>query len=600
MRVLERVGENIDAGLAVIGKDYRVVWANKRLMALGVAPNKKCYQTFNFTETICPDCGAKKIFEQNIALDVHEYKTLNSKGETIWIELRVTPLKDKNGNVMAALELAVPITERKKSQEKLEKERSEFRNILDYAPVMIAYKSKDDHFVRVNSAFADFAGLPKEKIVGMTTFDLVKEQEVAQQGRDHDLQVMRTGMPVLNQIVKWSGLRSQKEIWALYSKLPFHDSEGNVIGTVSYILDVDERKKAEAALLLSEEKFRNIFAIAPNAVYLCTLKEGRFIEVNDRFEEMFGYKRKEIIGQTSLQLGLLANPSDRLRMLAILELEGKARNLEIDCVRKNGQVFPTEFSVSLLDQGNQQLLVGVIRDFSSHKQSEESLKLAAKELQMLNEKLRVVGSLTRHDVGNKLAAIAGSEYLLRKLIGGKPEFVKYLDNIKNAIDASHKLFEFSHYYEKIGAEKTAVMEVFECFNMAAALFSNLTELKIVNDCQGLKVLADSLLRQLFYNLIDNSLTHGEKVTQIRLHFSKGVDEVKLFYEDNGVGIPQANKSRLFEVGFTTGKGSGLGLALIKRMVEVYGWSIVEEGEEGRGAKFKITIPNHAQIGEGTA
>ena len=114
---LESVAESIDSGLAVISKDYSVVWANKYLMDLGVAPNKKCYQTFNSSETVCPDCGAKKVFEQNASLDVHEFKTVNSKGETVWIELRVTPLKDKDGNVTAALELAVPITERKKAEE---------------------------------------------------------------------------------------------------------------------------------------------------------------------------------------------------------------------------------------------------------------------------------------------------------------------------------------------------------------------------------------------------------------------------------------------------------------------------------------------------
>jgi signal transduction histidine kinase len=66
--------------------------------------------------------------------------------------------------------------------------------------------------------------------------------------------------------------------------------------------------------------------------------------------------------------------------------------------------------------------------------------------------------------------------------------------------------------------------------------------------------------------------------------------VKVFYEDNGVGVPEANKLKLFEVGFTTGKGSGLGLYLVKKMVDVYGWTISEVGEPSKGAKFTITIP----------
>jgi signal transduction histidine kinase len=104
------------------------------------------------------------------------------------------------------------------------------------------------------------------------------------------------------------------------------------------------------------------------------------------------------------------------------------------------------------------------------------------------------------------------------------------------------------------------------------------------------VIADSLLRQLFYNLIDDSLKHGEKVSQIRLHYKEGKSGLKLFYEDDGVGIPKAMKSKIFDSAFTAGKGSGYGLPLIKRMVEVYGWQIEEKCEPGKGAKFVITIP----------
>ena len=101
--ILERIGESVSAGLTIISKDYRVTWANSLIRSLGAGEDKKCYQIFNKLETPCPDCGAKKIFEQNASFDAHEYKTVNSKGETVWIELRVTPLKDKNENVVSCV-----------------------------------------------------------------------------------------------------------------------------------------------------------------------------------------------------------------------------------------------------------------------------------------------------------------------------------------------------------------------------------------------------------------------------------------------------------------------------------------------------------------
>ena len=192
-------------------------------------------------------------------------------------------------------------------------------------------------------------------------------------------------------------------------------------------------------------------------------------------------------------------------------------------------------------------------------------------------------------MGNKLMVVKSNMYLLKKQIGDNPKLAKYLEGIDSAINHSDEMFEFSRSYEKIGVEKPSKTDVAQCFNQAVALLHDLGTIKIVNDCQGLEVIADSLLKQLFYNFLDNSLKYGEKVTQIRLHFTKEAEGVKLFYEDNGVGVAEANKPKLFHEGFTTGKSTGLGLFLIKKLVEVYGWTITEEGEPDKGAKFTITI-----------
>ncbi len=209
-------------------------------------PVKEVFNIVNEQTRLEVENPIAKVLRDGIVVGLANHTVLIRKdGSEIPIDDSGAPIKDKDGKTTGVVLIFRDITERKKAEETLERERFEFRSILDFAPVMIAYKSKDDHFLQVNSAFADFVGLPKEKIIGKTTFDLVKEKDVAQQGRDSDLQVMRTGVSVLNQMIKWSGLFSQKQIWALYSKMPFHDSDGNVVGTVSYVLDVDETKKAE-------------------------------------------------------------------------------------------------------------------------------------------------------------------------------------------------------------------------------------------------------------------------------------------------------------------------------------------------------------------
>jgi PAS domain S-box-containing protein len=118
--MLEAVTDNIGAGLAIISKDYQILWANKLLKQLnGDCEGKKCYSTFNRLTNICPNCGVMKVFNDNVLIDTHEYSTKDAKGNPVWVELIVTPIKNEAGNVIAALELAVNITERKNMQNKL-------------------------------------------------------------------------------------------------------------------------------------------------------------------------------------------------------------------------------------------------------------------------------------------------------------------------------------------------------------------------------------------------------------------------------------------------------------------------------------------------
>ncbi len=117
--MLDTVTDNIGAGLAIIDRNYQIVWSNKFLNQMyGNSENKLCYSTYNSQKTVCPECGVKKIFEGAL-FDSHEFCAIDDQGKRLWIDLIVTPIKDKDGKVIAALELAVNITERKHMQEKL-------------------------------------------------------------------------------------------------------------------------------------------------------------------------------------------------------------------------------------------------------------------------------------------------------------------------------------------------------------------------------------------------------------------------------------------------------------------------------------------------
>jgi PAS domain S-box-containing protein len=172
--VLERVGENVGAGLAIIAKDYSIIWANKTLRDIMVDRNKKCYQIFNKLNRVCPDCGVKKIFEQNLAFETHEYEAVDSKGEKTWIELRVTPLKDKNGATIAALELAIPITERKRAEVALKESEAKHRDLADSLPEIVFEIDLKGNLTYANNNAFIITGYTKQDFAkGICIFDLI-------------------------------------------------------------------------------------------------------------------------------------------------------------------------------------------------------------------------------------------------------------------------------------------------------------------------------------------------------------------------------------------------------------------------------------------
>ena len=129
---LEAVTENIGAGVGIISKDYRILWANKLLKQInGECEGKMCYSTFNRLTDVCPNCGVKKVFETGVPIDVHEYSSQDDKGNRFWIELIVTPIKDENGQIIAALELAVNVTERKIMENKLAEYSQKLEKLVD-------------------------------------------------------------------------------------------------------------------------------------------------------------------------------------------------------------------------------------------------------------------------------------------------------------------------------------------------------------------------------------------------------------------------------------------------------------------------------------
>ena len=354
--------------------------------------------------------------------------------------------------------------------------------------------------------------------------------------------------------------------------------------------ETTERKKAEEEVKSSEQKFRGLVEDSAAAIATIDLK-GRLTYVNRALADSLGYSVQEMSGRAFKDF---VHPDDGGRLvrlfLKIIVLRRKPRKFEFRALRKDGAILhfackPTRLETAGKTVGFQ----AIIMDSTAEKRMLE-------RAEKTSEKLSVVGGLTRHDVNNKLSTILNVSYLLKQKLRDN-QSLELVKETESAVRQIEGLFEFARIYEKLGTEELVYVDAEKVFNEAARLFPSLKDIKIVNDCHGLTVFADSLLRQLFYNLVDNSLKHGEKPSRIRVSYEEKNDHLNVIYEDDGVGIPQAAKPKLFDEGYTTGKGSSHGLYLVKKMMEVYGWTIQETGMPGKGAKFTITIPKTNQNGK---
>ncbi|MGF3523230.1 MAG: PAS domain S-box protein, partial [Candidatus Bathyarchaeia archaeon] len=339
----------------------------------------------------------------------------------------------------------------------------------------------------------------------------------------------------------------------------------------------------------SSKNFEILFSKNPEAVVLVDAN-FRVKEVNNAFIQLFGFSQKELSGT---YLPDFVVP-ERLKAETKELLEkAKTEAVRVETVRKrkDGSEIAVLLSIEpIYEQGKFAGLVVAYQDLSEVAKAKAALEKALQETRVLNEKLTVVGSLTRHDVRNKLAGILGCTYLLKTKAALTADAAQYIEKIEAFVTQAQRLFDFAYTYEKMGVEKLQNIKVDACFNEAAELFPELNKIELLNECAGIEVKADSLLRQLFYNLIDNSLRHGKKVSKIRLHCKKTKDHLKLIYEDNGAGIPANKKPTLFSENLKAEATKGYGLFTIRKLLDVYGWSIEETGAPGEGARFIITIP----------
>jgi PAS domain S-box-containing protein len=505
-------------------------------------------------------------------------------GTPVYYEVDMYPVF-LNGEVVGIQGVARDVSERIEVEEVLHASLDRYRSFIEATGELGWTTNADGEVVEDIPSFRKFTGQTYQEVKGRGWLKALHPDDI-----ERTAQIWKEAIRTKSKYEIEYRLRRYDGAYSYFMArgVPVLKEDGSVREWVGSCIDITERKNAEEATMESQQKFKQIFMGNPEAaVYID--RNATVLDVNQRFSDLFGYSLADSKGKP---LDDLIVPEDRRKEATILSRKSTKGYLhhESDRMNRDGLLIPVAISAApIVLHGKYLGSVVLYEDITERRKAEEKIHETIRKLEVTNEKLQVVGGLTRHDVRNKLAAIMGNAYLVKKTLPENNAIQDYVKQIEQSVEHSAGIFDFAKAYEMLGVEELAYVDVEKTVNDAVSLLPNLKDIKVTNDCHGLTVLADSLLRQLFYNLIDNSIKHGEKLNMIRIHYEDKNDHLNMIYQDDGAGISPAVKSKLFSQGYTTGEGSGYGLYLIKKMVEVYGWTIKENGELGKGALFTITV-----------
>jgi PAS domain S-box-containing protein len=357
------------------------------------------------------------------------------------------------------------------------------------------------------------------------------------------------------------------------------DATGRASRILGISREITERKRAEKILQEEEAKYRRIYETALEGIWGLDTSY-HIVFVNPKMADILGYPAEEILGRSVADF-IAPDEKSEAEQLFEHHKTGMKEQFERRYIRKDGAIIILLVSASPIfgEDGTFRGSFAMFTDITGRKQAEKALRQA-------NKKLLLLSGITRHDILNKIAIIFG--YLkIAETKGNDPAIGDYLKKIDSNVTAIRSQIEFTRVYQDLGTHEPqwlALEGIIPRLQVPSTIH-------LTADGQGIVVFADPLLEKVFSNLLDNSIRHGQRVSEIRVSSHRSGKDLVLVWEDNGIGVPADEKEKIFEQGF--GKNTGLGMFLAREILALTGITITETGEPARGARFEILVPEEA-------
>ncbi len=384
---------------------------------------------------------------------------------------------------------------------------------------------------------------------------------------------------------------------------------------VSLLMDavwsVTERRQAEAALQASEAKFSQAFIASTYAIIITRAADGVILEVNPAFESMVGYGRDEVLGKSSLELGLWENSQDRQHFLSLVVENGRADAQEYRFRKKGGAILIGLLSARLFTLNGERVLLGNITDITERKRMEEELARSKDAAEAANRAKSEFLANMSHEIRTPMNAVIGLTHLALQT-ELTPKQADYLHKIQSSGQALLGLINDILDLSKIEADRLELEHIPFRLDQVLDHIATMTSLKAEE--KGLRfgfhldpatprhLVGDPLrLGQILLNLVNNAVKfteQGEVAVKVSAESPAGAQvRLRFAVRDTGIGIQPAQQTRLFAAfsqadGSTTRRygGTGLGLAISKKLADLMGGDIGVQSTPGVGSTFTLLMP----------
>lgn len=496
---------------------------------------------------------------------------------------KASRLIDKNGNIAGAIESMRDITEQKKIDLTLRESEAKYRELVENAGSIILKLDNAGNITFFNEFAQKFFGFSNNEILGRPVLGTVVPLQESDSDRDLSAMIgdlIRHPEAYVNNENE-NVTKNGNRVWIHWWNKPIFDKNGVMDGVLCVGTDITVRKRIEDELRVENEKNRGLMNHACDAILIIDAATGMFTDANRKAQELTGRDLEEL--RTMHYAGI--HPPESVETyrgyFSTVNHEGTGSHSMV-VIHQDGRHIPVIASSTAIDLGGRRHIMEIFHDISEIQMAQDALQLANKKLNLLSE-------ITRHDIRNKLTVLGG--YLeLVKVPPREPEYSMYMRKIHALVGNIGENIEFTRLYQNLGVVAPGWQNVHDIFFQACARI-DIRKIYVQSDTGGLEIFADPLLGRAFYNLAENTVQHGGRVTTIRISAHESSDGVTITIEDDGTGIPPSDKGKIFSKGY--GKNTGLGLFLVREILSITGISIRETGEYQEGARFEIDVPRGA-------